>query len=169
MFPVVAVPGYFLFVLIRSCILNDIMLIRDSKMNTMSLSGIFFLYGSMELLFDLYPNQNCASFCTPVVVWGSASMWGRNAQKVGTSLSGTEVKKTDGLSCNMRDFSKIRHLVGGLACTLCSCLRKRTSWLQRQLLSHIICKTFSVFMWRVRDWLERARLGYFRERWQIKE
>lgn len=42
MFPVVAVPGYFLFVLIRSCILNDIMLIRDSKMNTMSLSGIFF-------------------------------------------------------------------------------------------------------------------------------
>lgn len=64
----------------------------------------------MELLFDLYPNQNCASFCTSAVVWGSASTWGGNAQKVGTSPSGTEVKKTDGLSCNIWDFSKIVHL-----------------------------------------------------------
>lgn len=31
MFPAVAVPGYFLFVLIRSCMLNKIMFIKGSK------------------------------------------------------------------------------------------------------------------------------------------
>ena len=33
-FPVTAMPGYFLFVLIRSCMFNENMLIRDSKMYT---------------------------------------------------------------------------------------------------------------------------------------
>lgn len=56
MFPVMAMPGYFLLVLMRPCIPKEIMLIRDAKTHT-SLS-LWYCFGwSMESFFGLCPNE----------------------------------------------------------------------------------------------------------------
>lgn len=53
-FPVMTVPGYFLFVLIRSCMLNAIMLFRDSKMHTSLYLVLFWMIHSFS---GLHPNE----------------------------------------------------------------------------------------------------------------
>lgn len=50
-FPVMAVPGYFLFVLIRSCMLNEIMLIRDSRIHTSVYLVLFRMIHGVSLGF----------------------------------------------------------------------------------------------------------------------
>lgn len=60
MFPVMTVPGYFLFVLIRSCMLNEIMLFRDSKMHTSFYLVLFWMIHRVSLWF--VSKLNCANF-----------------------------------------------------------------------------------------------------------
>lgn len=60
MFPVMTVPAYFLFVLIRSCMLNEIMLFKDSKMHTRFYLVLFWIIHRVSLWF--VSKRNCASF-----------------------------------------------------------------------------------------------------------
>ena len=72
-----AVPGYFLFVLIRSRMLNEIMLIRDSKMHTSLYLVLFQMIYGVSLGF--VPKSNCANFHMSAVVQGPAASWGESA------------------------------------------------------------------------------------------
>lgn len=74
-----AVPGYFLFVLIRSCMLNEIILIRDSEKHTSLYLVLFQIIHGVSPCF--VPKRNCAHFCMSAVVHGPAAPWGRSTQK----------------------------------------------------------------------------------------
>lgn len=63
MFPVMTVPGYFLFVLIRSCFLNEIMLFRDSKMITNLCLVLFWMIHRVSKWN--FANFFCLQWCRP--------------------------------------------------------------------------------------------------------
>lgn len=84
MFPVMAMPGYFLLVLMRPCILKEIMLIRDSKTHTSLYLVLFWVIHGVLLWF--VPKLNCADFCMSAVVQSPTAPWGKSTQKTGVSL-----------------------------------------------------------------------------------
>lgn len=73
-FPVMTVPGYFLFVLIRSCMLNEIMLFRDSKMHTNLYLVLFRMIHRVSPWFDpneIVPILHVCSCADPAAPWST--------------------------------------------------------------------------------------------------